>query len=82
MRGFKPGMIETTMQSATYFSTLYYLENMIRDTNMFNEGQIAFLASAGARTVLAVVTNPLIVVKTRFEVVGFQEYKSVTDAFQ
>ena len=51
MRGFTPGTIKNTMNNATYFSMLYYLENMIRDTSMFNEGQVAFLASAGARTV-------------------------------
>ena len=51
MRGFTPGTIKNTMNSATYFSMLYYLENMIRATNKFNESQVAFLASAGARTV-------------------------------
>ena len=51
MRGFTPGTIKNTMNNATYFSMLYYLENLIRDTDIFNEGQIAFLASAGARTV-------------------------------
>ena len=51
MRGFVPGTMKNTMNSATYFSMLYYLENEIRATNMFNDGQVAFLASAGARTI-------------------------------
>ena len=71
MRGFVPGMIKCTMNAGTYFSMLYYLETMIRATKLFNEGQVALLSSAGARTVQAILSNPLIVVKTRLEVIGF-----------
>ena len=40
------------------------------------------MASALSRTFQSVISNPLIVVKTRFEVIGFSEYNGVTDAFR
>ena len=40
------------------------------------------MASALSRTFQSVISNPLIVVKTRFEVIGFSEYSGVTDAFR
>lgn len=33
-----------------------------------------------SRSILTVLSNPLTVIKTRFEVVGFNEYKSMHDA--
>ena len=37
-------------------------------------------ASSGAKTIQTVICNPLIVIKTRFEVVGFAEYANTWDA--
>ena len=40
------------------------------------------MASSGARTIQTVTINPLVVVKTRFEVVGFSEYNNILDGFR
>ena len=37
MRGFVPSMFKNTWNAGTYFSTLYYLEEMIRGTKIFSE---------------------------------------------
>jgi hypothetical protein len=41
---------------------------------------VNFWASASARAFQTVLCNPLVVIKTRFEVLGFQEYNSLFDA--
>lgn len=40
------------------------------------------MASAISRTNQSIISNPLIIVKTRFEVVGFNEYTGTWDAFR
>ena len=40
------------------------------------------MASSGARTIQTITINPLIVVKTRFEVIGFSEYNNMVDGFR
>lgn len=82
MRGFTPSILKNTLNAGSYFSMLYYTETVIRALGLFNESQVSFLASATSRTFQSIISNPLIVVKTRFEVIGFQEYASVTDAFR
>ncbi len=74
MRGFTPSMLKNTLNAGSYFSMLYYTETLIRGTGLFNDSQASFLASAFSRTFQSIISNPLIVVKTRFEVVGFAEY--------
>jgi hypothetical protein len=45
-----------------------------------NEHAINFWASALARTIETTLSNPLYVIKTRLEVLGFKEYRGFTDA--
>lgn len=45
-----------------------------------NESQVHMIASSFARAVQSVVSNPLVVIKTRLEVVGFNEYDGIMDA--
>lgn len=78
-RGFLPSIIKNTLNAGTYFSTLHYFRMVLTLTNM-NEHAVNFWASAGARAIQAVLCNPLIVVKTRLEVLGFQEYNGLSDA--
>ena len=82
MRGFVPSMLKNTLNAGSYFSMLYYMENIIKATGLFNDSQVQLLASATSRTFQSVISNPLIVIKTRLEVVGFSEYKGTTDAFR
>lgn len=79
-RGFTPSIIKNTMNAGTYFSTLYYIKLMMQRTNMMSENMNNFWASSTARAIQAVLSNPVIVIKTRMEVLGFQEYSGFTDA--
>ena len=45
-----------------------------------NEHAINFWASAGARAIQTTLSNPIIVIKTRLEVLGFAEYNNLRDA--
>lgn len=49
---------------------------------MLSDSWVSFFASASSRTIQSLISNPLIVIKTRFEVVGFSEYSGVTDALR
>ena len=82
MRGFVPSLMKNTLVAGTYFSMLYYTETLLKATGLFGDSQVAFLASAFSRTFQTIIANPIIVVKTRLEVVGFQEYGGTTDAFR
>jgi hypothetical protein len=47
---------------------------------MMSDNWVNFWASASARALQTTLCNPLIVIKTRLEVLGFSEYNSLTDA--
>ena len=47
---------------------------------MKKPAQIDFGASIMARTLQSIISNPIIIIKTRLEVVGFNEYNSIADA--
>jgi hypothetical protein len=70
-RGFLPSVIKNTLNAGTYFSTLYYLRQVLLSTNHLNEHAVNFWASAMARGLQTTICNPLVVIKTRFEVLGF-----------
>ncbi len=61
---------------------LYYMEEHLRRLNILKETQLHMLSSAIARTIQSVISNPIIIIKTRFEVIGFNEYNSITNACQ
>jgi len=48
----------------------------------FNEGALNFLASGMARTIQALSVSPILVIKTRSEVLGFNSYNNLFDAFK
>ena len=45
-----------------------------------SDAKVCAASSAIARTVQSVLSNPIIIIKTRYEVVGFNEYNSIYDA--
>jgi hypothetical protein len=53
---------------------------MLLKMDCMQENWVNFWASAFARAVQSVICNPLIVIKTRLEVLGFKEYNGITDA--
>ena len=82
MRGLTPSIMKNTLTAGSYFSCLYYIENLLKRTQMLSDSWVSFFASASSRTIQSLISNPLIVIKTRFEVVGFSEYSGVTDALR
>jgi len=44
--------------------------------------KINFCSAVFARTLQAIITNPVYVIKIRFEVVGFNEYSNIFDAIR
>lgn len=72
-------MIKNTFNAGTYFSTLHYFKVLLEFTTL-NEHAINFTASACARAIQTTLSNPLVVIKTRLEVLGFSEYNSLKDA--
>jgi solute carrier family 25 protein 38 len=79
-RGFLPSIIKNTLNAGSYFSTLHYLRLALFKTQLFQEHTVNFTAAALARCLLTTLSNPIIVIKTRLEVLGFEEYKSLWDA--
>ncbi len=45
-----------------------------------SDNMVNSVASATARAIQSVLSNPIIIIKTRLEVLGFQEYSSLSDA--
>jgi Mitochondrial carrier protein len=80
-RGFFPSLLKSTFNSATYFSSLHYLRLALQRSTSLSENSVNFWASALARGIESTLANPLIVVKTRLEVLGFSEYAGLRDAF-
>lgn len=81
-RGFLPSIIKNTLNAGSYFSTLHYLRLALQQMNVMSEHANNFTAAALARSVLTTLSNPLIVIKTRLEVLGFAEYNSLYEAFR
>jgi hypothetical protein len=80
MRGLAPSLIKNTLTSGSYFSMLYYFEENMKKMEMMSQTQIHFASSSLARVIQSMISNPIIVIKTRFEVIGFNEYNSISDA--
>lgn len=80
LRGLSPSIIKNTLNAGTYYSILFYLETSLKQMGFENESQVHFISSASARAVQSIVSNPLVVIKTRLEVVGFNEYDGIADA--
>lgn len=80
LRGLTPSIIKNTLNAGTYYSILFYMETTLKLMGFQNDSQVHFISSSVARGVQSVVSNPLVVIKTRLEVVGFNEYDGIADA--
>lgn len=82
-RGFIPTLVKTPIGTAIFFGSLEHNKKFLKQHSRI-EGKssttINFLASAGARFNQCVLTNPILVAITRFEVIGFHSYTSLLDA--
>jgi len=78
-RGLLPGCLKSAFSAGSYF---YFLSISRKITENIESKSLAdLLAAAIARTVQSFFTNPILIVKTRFEVIGFNEYRGLIDAF-
>lgn len=78
-RGLVPGCLKSSISSAAFFYLLSFTRKIGKLTNNKTLGD--FIAAVLARTAQTFITNPILVVKTRFEVIGFNEYSGIADAF-
>lgn len=80
-RGFTPSIVKNTMNAGSYFASLHFFMKKLEDVDM-GEHRRHTLASAMARIVQSVSCNPLVVIKTRMEVLSFNEYSGLYDAIK
>ena len=71
--------IKAGVAAGVYFGVLKE-SKLIFSSFIRNEQTLNAAASLVARLAQSVLTNPFYVIKTRFEVIGFNEYSSVSDA--
>lgn len=78
-RGTTPSVLRSTSSAAIYFYTLRKLDEI--DKKRFKkETYFDFLNSALARSLTAIVTNPLTIIRTRSELLGTNDYRKFTQA--
>lgn len=80
MRGLVPSLLKNSVSTGAYFSILFYLEQILTQISMFDERKNQAVAGALTKGILSTLSNPIIVIKTRLEVVGFNEYNGIFDA--
>jgi len=79
-RGFLPGCIKVSVAAGIYFYLLSY-SRIFYSKTVKTKSLCDFVSAMTARGIQTILTNPIIIVKTRFEVIGFNEYKNMFDAF-
>ena len=88
-RGFYPALLKTVMGSAIYFGVLeqtkdslkkHHIEDKLGKESRTKHNLINFTSAGFARLIQTTLVNPILVIRTRFEVVGFNSYTSITDA--
>ena len=61
-------------------SEINNIENILDKKILHKHNAINFISAGFARAIQTTLVNPILVVKTRFEVVGFNSYTSILDA--
>ena len=83
---FRGGLLsigKSTLSAGLFFTGLenfHVLTNDLRTIKYIPVNAVDFLNACVSKTLTTFVTNPVIVVKTRFEIVGNNEYSSVANA--
>lgn len=75
-RGNVPSVLSSGISAGLYFSLLSRLESFTRKRNI-NKQVSDFFCSATARSAASCLVNPLNVWKTRAEILGYNEYRSI-----
>lgn len=79
-RGLTASLFKNSIMTGQYFSTLFYCELVLSRMRVFSDVQVQMLAGSTTKTIQTIIINPITVIKTRLEVIGFNEYKGVMDA--
>lgn len=81
LRGFFKGTVSCVMRaligSFYFFGSLRQFEKLTQ--NIPDSSAKNFLCSAAARIVSTIVSNPINVIETRFEMINFKGYSSIFD---
>lgn len=78
-RGIMPSVFKAGIAAGIYFGALAESKLAMSKISS-NDWLINASSSIIARTFQCLATNPMYVIKTRFEVVGFNEYRNTFDA--
>ena len=83
-RGFTAATLKNCIGSSVYFACLEHLNQLLLSNNKHRLSALSasLISSAVARTCQVITVCPLNVIKTRFEVSGFNSYNNVADAFR
>ncbi len=65
LRGLWPALVKATMNAGLYFQVLAYVEKAL-NTISENKKRNQFLASCLARAIQSTLSNPIVIIKTRF----------------
>ena len=79
-RGLSASLIKNSLMTGQFFAILFYFETLLRRMETFTNTQVQFLAGSLTKSIQSVLVNPITVVKTRLEVIGFNEYSGIGDA--
>jgi hypothetical protein len=83
-RGFTAATLKNCIGSSVYFACLEHFTQLLKRNKKYklNSLSINIISAAIARTCQVITVCPLNVIKTRFEVSGFNSYNNVIDAFR
>ena len=84
-RGGLLGVGKSTLGAGIFFTGLENVHGLTQDLRKIkyiHSGFIDFLDAGLSKIVTTFLVNPITVLKTRFEVVGINEYKSIKDAIK
>ncbi len=82
-RGGLLGIGKSTLSAGLFFTGLeniHIFTTDLRTIKYIPVNMIDFLNACLSKTLVTFITNPIVVVKTRFEIVGNNEYKGIRDA--
>ena len=80
-RGFIPNLIKITLSDAIFFRTLETSQYILKNKFHTNEFLTHSLSSSIAMITNCTIVNPLLVISTRNEKLGFNKYKHLIDGF-
>ena len=80
-RGFLPNLIKITLSDAIFFRTLETSQYILKYKLHANEFLTHSLSSSLSMLTNCIIINPLLVISTRNEKLGFNKYKNLIDGF-